>query len=83
MTTYRLTLAQRTLIEKARNVGNSEMAVPLSSEVCAYLCGVVVKDLGLVSGVPEVRVLPVELRRPPHRARPLCQPPKWGTPTTG
>jgi hypothetical protein len=54
MTTPRLTLAQKTLIEKARNVGNSEMAVPLSAEVCAYLCGVVVKDLNLVAEVPEV-----------------------------
>lgn len=54
MTTYKLTLAQKTLIEKARNVGNSEMAVPLSSEVCAYLCGVVVKDLNLTSKVSEI-----------------------------
>jgi hypothetical protein len=54
MTTHALTLAQRTLIEKARNVGNSAMAVPLSSEVCAYLCGVVVKDLDLVSKIPEI-----------------------------
>lgn len=54
MATYKLTLAQKTLIEKARNVGNSEMAVPLSAEVCAYLCGVVAKDLNLVSQVPEV-----------------------------
>ena len=54
MATYTLTLAQKTLIEKARNVGNSEMAVPLSAEVCAYLCGVVAKDLNLVSEVPEV-----------------------------
>lgn len=54
MTTHKLTLAQKTLIEKARNVGNSEMAVPLSSEVCAYLCSVVIKDLDLVSQVPEI-----------------------------
>lgn len=54
MSTYKLTLAQRTLIEKARNVGNSEMAVPLSSEVCAYLCGVVAKDLNLGAEVPEI-----------------------------
>jgi hypothetical protein len=54
MTTHQLTLAQKTLIEKARNVGNSEMAVPLSSEVCAYLCGIVVQDLDLVSHVPEI-----------------------------
>lgn len=54
MTTHKLTLAQKTLIEKARNVGNSEMAVPLSSEVCAYLCGIVVQDLDLVSHVPEI-----------------------------
>lgn len=54
MTTYKLTLAQKTLIEKARNVGNSEMAVPLSSEVCAYLCGVVVKDLKIRSKVSEI-----------------------------
>ena len=54
MPTYTLTLAQKTLIEKARNVGNSEMAAPLSPEVCAYLCGVIVKDLNLVSEIPEV-----------------------------
>ncbi len=54
MTTDKLTLAQKTLIEKARNVGNTEMAVPLSPEVCAYLCGVVVKDLDLVSKFPEI-----------------------------
>jgi len=59
MTTNGLTLAQKTLIEKARNVGNSEMAVPLSTEVCAYLCGVIVKDLDLVSKVSEtLRDLP-------------------------
>lgn len=54
MPTFKLTLAQKTLIEKARNVGSSEMAVPISAEVCAYLCGVVAKDLNLVSKIPEV-----------------------------
>lgn len=54
MPAYRLSLAQKSLIEKARNVGNSEMAVPLSSEVCTYLCGVIVRDLGLNSRFPEV-----------------------------
>lgn len=54
MATYKLTLAQKTLIEKARNVGSSEMAVPLSAEVCAYLCGVVVRDLNLGSAIPEI-----------------------------
>ena len=49
-----LTLAQRTLIEKARNVGNSEMAVRLSHEVCGYLCGIIVKDLNLIAKVPGV-----------------------------
>jgi hypothetical protein len=54
MTKYQLTLAQKTLIEKARNVGNSEMAVPLSAEVCAYLCGIVIRDLDLLPEFPEI-----------------------------
>ncbi len=54
MPTYALTLAQKTLIEKARNVGSSEMAVPLSSDVCAYLCGIVAKDLNIVAEIPEI-----------------------------
>lgn len=54
MTTYHLTLSQKTLIEKARNVGNSEMAVPLSPDVCAYLCGVIINDLGIIAEFPEI-----------------------------
>lgn len=47
-----LTLAQKALIEKARNVGNSEMAVPLSDAACSYLCCIVAEDLGLRSELP-------------------------------
>lgn len=54
MAKYRLTLSQKTLIEKARNVGNSEMAVPLSPETCACLCGIVARDLDLISEIPEI-----------------------------
>jgi hypothetical protein len=59
MTNSVLSQAQKTLIERARNVGNSEMAVPLSPEVCAYLCGVIINDLGLASSFPEItQVIP-------------------------
>jgi hypothetical protein len=50
----RLSQVQKTLIEKARNVGNSDMAVPLADEVCNYLCATVVQDLNIQRLFPEL-----------------------------
>jgi len=49
-----LTQAQRTLISRARNVGTSAMAVPLSDGACCYLCAAIIHDLGLLEEFPEV-----------------------------
>jgi hypothetical protein len=45
--------AQKTLVTKARSVGSSELAVPLTDEACCYLVAVIVKDLGLDRDFPE------------------------------
>ena len=42
-----LTQTQRSLIEKARNVGNSDMAVPLSDEASCYLVARIAHDLNI------------------------------------
>ncbi len=49
-----LTQAQRSLIEKARSVGNSDFAVPLSDGACCYLIAVIVNDLALTKAFPEL-----------------------------
>ncbi len=49
-----LNQSQRSIIEKARSVGASELAVALSDEVCAYLVGIIVRDLGYIAKFPEM-----------------------------
>ena len=49
-----LSQSQRTMIEKARNVGHSDMAVPLSDEACSYLVARIVQDLSLSAQFPEI-----------------------------
>ena len=49
-----LTQAQRTLISRAKNVGTSALAVPLSDGACCYLCAAIIHDLGLLNKFPEV-----------------------------
>jgi len=49
-----MTQAQKALIEKARSVGNSDFAVPLSDEACCYLVAVIVSDLGLSKAFPDL-----------------------------
>lgn len=51
-----MTQSQRSIIEKARSVGSSDLAIELSDEMCAYLVGVIVHDLGYRKAFPEVPV---------------------------
>jgi len=55
-----LSQLERSAIERARNTGNSALAVPLTDEICKYLVAVIVRDRGhgdrfpgLPSDVPE------------------------------
>lgn len=50
--------SQRSIIEKARSVGSSDLAIELDDEMCAYLVGVIVHDLGLQKKFPEVPAKP-------------------------
>jgi len=52
--THELTQSQRTLISRAKNVGNSAMAVPLTDGACCYLCAAIVHDLGMHDKFPEL-----------------------------
>lgn len=49
-----LTQAQRTIINKARTVGGGKQGVALSDEACAFLVGVIARDLGLLKRFREV-----------------------------
>jgi hypothetical protein len=49
-----LTKAQQILITKARNPGGSELGIFLDEEICAYLTGTIIADLGLSSHFPEL-----------------------------
>lgn len=49
-----LSQSQLTMIEKARNVGSSEMAVPLADSACAYLVARIVHDLGVHDQYPDL-----------------------------
>ena len=48
-----LSQIQKALIAKVRAVGNSGLAVPLSDDICVYLLGIVVQDLGLQASFPD------------------------------
>ena len=43
----KLSQLQKSLIEKARSVGNSDMAVPIDDAAMSYLLARVVDDLGI------------------------------------
>ncbi len=49
-----LSQTQKSLIEKARNVGSSEMAVPINASAAAYLLARIIRDLGLDASYPEL-----------------------------
>ena len=49
-----LSQSQKSLIEKARNVGNSNMAVPIDDAAASYLLARVVHDLGIQSRYPKL-----------------------------
>ena len=49
-----LSQSQKSLIEKARNVGVSDLAVPLDDAACSYLLARLAHDLGLAEQHPEV-----------------------------
>lgn len=49
-----LTQSQKTLIEKARSVGGSDFAVPLTDAACCYLVAVIASDLGLSKSFREL-----------------------------
>src|SRR5438128_1186894 len=49
-----LTQAQRSIIAKARAVGGGQQGVALHDEVCAFLVGVIVRDLNLRKRFPEL-----------------------------
>jgi len=49
-----LTQAQRAILTRAQSLGGGGQAVALSDEACAYLVGVIVRDLGLQSLFPEL-----------------------------
>ena len=49
-----LSQSQKSLIEKARNVGGSDMAVPLDDAACSYLLARLAHDLDLTAQHPEV-----------------------------
>ena len=50
----KLSQLQKSLIEKARSVGNSDMAVPIDDAAMSYLLARVVDDLGIQSQYPDV-----------------------------
>jgi hypothetical protein len=49
-----LTQAQRSIISKARAVGGGSQGVVLSDEACAFLVGVIARDLRLLKRSPEI-----------------------------
>lgn len=49
-----LTQSQKAMIEKARSAGVGGQAVPLDDGACAYLVGIVARDLGLQDHFPEI-----------------------------
>jgi hypothetical protein len=49
-----LTQAQRTIISKARAVGSGRQGVALTDEACAFLVGVIARDLKLLKQFPEL-----------------------------
>ena len=49
-----LTQAQRAIVTRAQSLGSGGQAVAMSDEACAYLVGVIVRDLGLQARFPEL-----------------------------
>jgi hypothetical protein len=69
--------AERSIIEKARAVGTSELAVPLSDAQCCYLIGVIVSDLGLGRQFPELPKRPELLSSAPPDSLMIDGVPFW------
>lgn len=53
-----LTKVHQALVAKVKAVGNSGMSSPLDDASCAYLLSLVVHDLGLLHGFPELAEIP-------------------------
>ena len=53
-----LTKVHQALVAKVKAVGNSGMSIPLDDAACAYLLSLVVHDLELTEGFPELRAAP-------------------------
>ena len=49
-----LTQAQRAIVTRAQSLGSGGQAVAINDEACAYLVGVIVRDLGLQARFPEL-----------------------------
>jgi len=49
-----ITQSQQAIIAKARSVGGGKLGMALSDEACAFLVGVIVKDLGLTTKFKEL-----------------------------
>ena len=49
-----LTQGQKAVVTRAQSLGGGGQAVALSDEACAYLVGVIVRDLGLQDRFPEI-----------------------------
>ncbi len=49
-----LTQSQKTIVARARSLSSGGQAVALSDEACAYLVGVIVRDLDLQTHFPEI-----------------------------
>jgi hypothetical protein len=49
-----LSLSQQAAISKLYAVGNSDLGIPLTNEICTYLLAVIVRDLGLSKQFPEL-----------------------------
>lgn len=64
-----LTQAQKSLIEKARSVGGSEMAVPIDDAAGTYLLARTVTDLGLQAHFADALIRHAPTRLPDMSAR--------------
>lgn len=49
-----LSAIERAAVTRARSTGSSALAVPLTDDICKYLVAVMVRDLGLSAGFPNL-----------------------------
>ncbi len=64
-----LTQSQKAIVTRAQSLGSGGQAVALSDEVCGYLVGVIVRDLGLGARFPEVPATLTEFFSPSPLSR--------------